>query len=596
MRVPVGSSTNYPTLLSFAERLYDKMFNMKFLPGGRGLWAMGADLHDTAALNNCGFVSTYPLWGEDWAYSFEFMMDCMMQGVGIGFDTKGEGQPIFVPRKGFERIRIIDDSREGWVASVGDLIRSYLRFNEMGIHFDYSRIRPKGTPLQHFGGVASGPEPLKELHETIRKLMEPFDEKRATKTLIVDIANNIGKAVVAGGIRRTAMIALNDGPNEEFCSLKDYQKNPQRAEWGWASNNSFIMKKEDFQDETNLREIAKNIKVCGEPGLFILENAQEYGLYPGEKNGADQEAEGTNPCGEQTLHNFELCNLVEVFISRIDTFEEFLGVLELALLYGKVVSTMYPNNPRSSMVMSKNHRIGIGLTGIADFIAKHNISILQSWMEKGYSHLREYESELNLNYYLPNSVKLTTIKPSGTLSLLAGVCPGIHYPIAHQCWRRIRLNENETSLIRLLKKGLFTVYEDEGKHFVKIRIEYPKCLIGERSLWEQAFLVQLAQRYWSDNQVSCTFYLPNSVSENELVRFLQFVPHTMKSCSILPEFPTQQYKNLPFEPIPPEEEKLFLDHWSPPLTPRGTDEFIWLDSEEPIVSESSKIFCESCQN
>lgn len=189
-----------------AQEMYERIFSMKFLPPGRGLWAMGSPIINErglyAALNNCGYVSTATL-KEDLSKPFLFLMDMSMLGVGIGFDVRGAGQiNIKSPNKSkVVETYMIPDSREGWVESVKLLLESYF-LGTADVNFDYSLIRPAGVPIKGFGGIASGVEPLKELHKNIIKTLDKNIGEPITVTTIVDIMNFIGKCVVAGNVRR----------------------------------------------------------------------------------------------------------------------------------------------------------------------------------------------------------------------------------------------------------------------------------------------------------------------------------------------------------------------------------------------------------
>ena len=224
-----------------AQEMYDRIFNMKFLPPGRGLWAMGTAITEEkglyAALNNCAFVSTKTI-KDDYSKPFCFLMDASMLGVGVGFDTKGAGQILV---KGIDETREvvyeIPDTREGWVESLRLLLENYFH-GQSPIEFDYSKIRPAGEPISGFGGVASGHEPLEEVHNDIREVLEKNSGEPITITTIVDIMNLIGKCVVAGNVRRTAEIVFGDPHSEEYLDLKNYKVNPHRETYGWTSNNS----------------------------------------------------------------------------------------------------------------------------------------------------------------------------------------------------------------------------------------------------------------------------------------------------------------------------------------------------------------------
>ena len=180
-------------------RMYDKIYNFKFLPPGRGIWAMGSaitqDKKMYAALNNCAFVSTVPVSGLKNSRPFTFLMDSSMLGVGVGFDMKGADQ-IKIYRPDYENRVVfeIPDSREGWVESVEMLLDSYFEPNQKAIEFDYQKIRSQGSPLKTFGGISSGPAPLIKLHKMIsERLKSKTPEDTLTMRDIVDLMNFIGK-------------------------------------------------------------------------------------------------------------------------------------------------------------------------------------------------------------------------------------------------------------------------------------------------------------------------------------------------------------------------------------------------------------------
>ena len=301
-----------------AQEMYDRIFNMKFLPPGRGLWAMGTPITEErglyAALNNCAFVSTNNL-KEDLAKPFCFLMDASMVGVGVGFDTKGAEQFVVRgPKEDREHeTYVIPDTREGWVESVRRLLDSYF-LGITSVDFDYSKIREEGAPIKGFGGVSSGHKPLKEVHKAIRECLDKNIGEPISVTTIVDIMNLIGKCVVAGNVRRTAEIVFGDPQSEEYINLKNYKKNPHREMYGWTSNNSvFAELGMDYTD------IAERIKDNGEPGLAWLENMRGYGRMKNGHDHKDHRAAGGNPCLEQTLESYELCCLVETFPDNHDS-------------------------------------------------------------------------------------------------------------------------------------------------------------------------------------------------------------------------------------------------------------------------------------
>lgn len=254
-----------PCLQEEAQKMYEKIFSFKFLPPGRGLWAMGTpavnDKKLYAALNNCAFVSTEDIPSEP-SRPFVFLMEASMLGVGVGFDTKGAGKITVAPPTGEQELYRIPDTREGWVRSVQLLLNSYFLTGQGQVTFEYSQIRPVGEPLKSFGGKSAGPQPLIALHCQLRELLNKQVGGRLTARGIIDLMNVIGKCVVAGNLRRSAEIAFGEPNDNEFLQLKNYQKHPERAEFGWVSNNSVLAALGmDYGD------IVESIRHNGEPGL-----------------------------------------------------------------------------------------------------------------------------------------------------------------------------------------------------------------------------------------------------------------------------------------------------------------------------------------
>lgn len=278
-----------------AQIMYDKIFNFKFLPPGRGLWMMGTDFvkeKGSAGLNNCGFVSTDDIATRG-SFAFTWTMDALMMGVGIGFDTKGAGLiEIKEVKENKHGVTQIADSREGWVHSLGLLIDAFFYGKEIP-EFDYSLIRPEGEPIRGFGGVASGPGPLKLLHERVKKLLSERAGEKIKSTDIVDLMNMIGACVVAGNVRRSAEIAFGNPEDEDFVTMKDYNKFPKEVKsHRWASNNSIFAE----VGKTDYSKIAESIALNGEPGVIWLENMQKYGRLKDGETWADRNVKGSNPC------------------------------------------------------------------------------------------------------------------------------------------------------------------------------------------------------------------------------------------------------------------------------------------------------------
>eukprot|EP00607_Mallomonas_marina_P001696 CAMPEP_0182436698 /NCGR_PEP_ID=MMETSP1167-20130531/83062_1 /TAXON_ID=2988 /ORGANISM="Mallomonas Sp, Strain CCMP3275" /LENGTH=624 /DNA_ID=CAMNT_0024629141 /DNA_START=341 /DNA_END=2215 /DNA_ORIENTATION=- len=557
-----------------AQEMYDRIFHMKFLPPGRGLWAMGTPLTKErklfAALNNCAFVSTADL-AKDPSKPFCFLMDASMLGVGVGFDTRGAGSVIVrsvssspsaasgVP------VHVVEDSREGWVESLRILLTAYLdpdipqysnRTNansNVMPQFDYSQIRSAGALIKGFGGVSQGPQILKDLHQSISQLLETRANQPISVTSIVDIMNLIGKCVVSGNIRRTAEIAFGDPESEEYISLKDYTVNPERASYGWTSNNSVFATL-----GMNYSRICENVRANGEPGFAWLENMQAYGRMSEPKNFRDYRARGGNPCLEQTLESFELCCLVEVFPMKHDTEEDFLRSVQLAMTYAKTVTLGSTHWPESNAVMLRNRRIGTSLSGIAQFIAAKGMGVLKDWCEAGYETVQQQDRLLSERFAIPRSVKTTCIKPSGTVSLLAGSTPGMHYPESRYYMRRIRMAKSSDQ-IPILSAAGYHIEPAEGDVERTVVVSIPVDVgegvrtLDDVTMWEQLALAAFLQAHWADNQVSCTVTFDPMTEASQLSQALDLYQYQLKGVSFLPRLQLGAYPQMPYESITKDE-------------------------------------------
>ena len=222
-----------------AQEAYDRMFNLKWTPPGRGLWAFGTPMtmekRNSASLQNCAMVSTRDIDRNDPGALFAWVMDALMLGIGVGFDTIGEEKEISIcaPTEP-ENVWDIPDTREGWVDSVRMLLNSYLRPNQAIQKFNYDLIRPLGAPIKGFGGVASGPEPLKALHDRINQVIGGRAGEKLDSRAIVDIVNLIGTCVVSGNVRRSATLALGNSEDKDFSNLKNAEVFPERNSYDYG--------------------------------------------------------------------------------------------------------------------------------------------------------------------------------------------------------------------------------------------------------------------------------------------------------------------------------------------------------------------------
>lgn len=572
-----GLPWNYKKAQASAQEMAGLMFDMKFLPPGRGLWAMGTPIVEDrkmyASLQNCAFLSTKNM-DRELAAPFRKCMDLSMLGVGVGFDTEGAQRhmKIHIPSgdadvEGSYDIFVISDSRVGWVESLEALLLTYMVPGRRMIQFDYSFIRAKGAPLQGFGGVSSGPEPLMRMHRDIRARLHKYhDEGRCYDSgLITDIMNLIATCVVAGNIRRSAEIAFGRPDDDTFLNLKNYEKNPDRAAFGWTSNNSVLMKTGGAYDK-----IVDGIRANGEPGIGWIDNMRAYGRMCDPPNNKDHGIMGANPCVEMGLWDNELCTLVETFIANHTTLEEYKKTLKYAFIYAKTVTLLSTHLPDTNKVMLKNRRIGTSMTGVQQFVAANDLHTLKVWCEEGYRYLRRYDERISDMFCIPRSIKITTVKPSGTVSLLAGATPGMHWPISQNYLRRVRIDKDHHLVKQLAEAGYHVEpaivcpdHENPGKFIYDdntMVVSIPTTL-GPHvtkteenvSMWEQLEMAAFLQRYWADNQVSCTIKFDPVTEGPQIKAALEYYQYSLKGISFLPKGDLLDYPQLPYEKISFEE-------------------------------------------
>ncbi|MBT3740220.1 MAG: fused protease/ribonucleoside-triphosphate reductase [Flavobacteriales bacterium] len=553
-----------------AQEMYDRMFTMKFLPPGRMLWAMGTPIiHERKvgqALFNCAFVSTKNIGKsiEEACQPFTFMMDMSMVGVGVGFDV--DGATLIQVNKPLPstQLHVIPDTREGWVDSLFMLLQNYFNeyftgIPEQQVSFDYSQVRPAGLPIKGFGGISSGPAPLVAMHDQLRETLNRMDGQPISITDIADIMNMIGQCVVAGNVRRTAQIALGSVDSQEYRQLKDYKWDAEageykgemahRAAYGWASNNSVLV-----DNNTNFVEVAKQTAVNGEPGYIFMDNIRAYSRMGQPADYKDHKAVGTNPCGEQSLESYELCCLVETFPSRASSLEDYLRTLKFAYMVGKTATLVNTTWHQTNRVQKRNRRIGTSVTGVTNFIDAHSLDTLKIWLEKGYDEIQKWDDIYASWLCVPRSIKSTSVKPSGTVSLLAGVNPGCHFPEFTYYIRRVRLAKTSSMIATLKKAGLHI--EDDVMDPSSVVVSFPVHNKGkslaEVSIWEQVNLAIFLQEHWSDNQVSCTVtFKPEEA--NQIAPILDYHKYHLKSISFLPKLESGAYAQMPYEAISKEK-------------------------------------------
>lgn len=535
-----------------AQEMFKRMFSMKFVPPGRGLWALGSDFmwnKTPACLYNCGFRSTKDI-DINFSAPFTWIFQMSLLGVGCGFDTEGAKKKVYLSEPIIdEEVHTVEDSREGWCVITERILDAFSGKATLPSQIDYSNIRPAGEKIKGFGGVCPGSQPLRDLVEKLLFHLRKYvtEDKAVDSTLIVDITNLIGAAVVAGGIRRTALIALGEISDNDFIELKslDALQDPMLARW--SSNNSLkTIKGSDYS------KVAEQTAINGEPGYYWIDNARNYGRMKDPSNDSDFRVSGLNPCAEIPLEDAELCNICETFPSRHDSLSDYMQTLKYAYMYCKTVTLLPTHSQLTNQVQMRNRRIGVSQSGIVENIQKIGFREHMRWCDEGYSELKKLDKVYSEWLCVPTSKRLSTVKPSGSVSLLPQVTPGVHFPHSEYYIRRVRLTK-DSDIAKLMERARYPVEPDLNQPDYTVVVSVPvkeKNFSNSKadvSMWQQLELAAQMQAYWSDNAVSVTVTIKPEEAK-DLPRALEMYESRLKSVSFLP-LKDHKYAQAPYEEI-----------------------------------------------
>jgi adenosylcobalamin-dependent ribonucleoside-triphosphate reductase len=498
------------------------------------------------------------------AKPFAFLMEASMLGVGVGFDDKGADKEftIYAPTQTCTEY-VIPDTREGWVESTTALINSYLRHDQNCISFDYSEIRKAGEPIKTFGGTAAGPDPLKALHQHIIRMFKDREGTLLTRVDIADLGNLIGVCVVSGNVRRSAELLMGRLDDDDFLNLKNSERFPERNSydkkapgWGWMSNNSVGISVGD-----DLSKIIDGIALNGEPGVIWMDVTRKYGRLIDPPNNKDWRAAGYNPCAEQSLESFECCTLVETYLNRHDDMADYLRSLKFAYLYAKTVTLLPTHWEETNAIMQRNRRIGTSMSGIANFADKNGLPTLRTWMDSGYDTVLKYDKMYSEWLGIRESIKTTTVKPSGTVSILAGESPGVHWtPGGRHFLRAIRF-ANDDPMLPLFEYAGYTVEPASESPKTTSVVFFPVESDASRSekdvsIYEKMSLASVAQRHWSDNSVSVTVSFNKDTETKDVGTVLHLFDGQLKTVSFLP-MGNKTYPQMPYTQITAEQYEAY---------------------------------------
>jgi ribonucleoside-diphosphate reductase alpha chain len=415
----------YPHIKDDIEEVYKMVYDKKVLPSMRSLQFGGKPIEISPnRVYNCAYM---PI---DHVDSFSETMFLLLGGTGVGYSVQKhhvEKLPdVKKPNPDRTRRYLIGDSIEGWADAIKVLMESYLGYKSSTPIFDFSDIRHKGAMLVTSGGKAPGPQPLKDcIHHITKVLDNKKDGEKLTPIETHDIVCHIADAVLAGGIRRAALISLFSADDEEMISCKSGSWWEQNAQRGRANNSAVLLRhkitKEFFMDLWKRIELSG----AGEPGIY-LSNDKDW---------------GTNPCCEIALRPFQFCNLCEVNASDIESQEDFDARVKAASFIGTLqagYTDFHYLRDVWKRTTEKDALIGVGMTGIGSGV------VLGYDMKKAAKMVKEENERVANLIGINKSARTTTVKPSGTSSLVLGTSSGIHAWHNDFYLRRIRVGKNES--------------------------------------------------------------------------------------------------------------------------------------------------------
>ena len=433
---------NYPKLKSEILNAYTYVFDKKILPSMRSLQFAGKPIQVSPnRLYNCSYLPV------DDIEAFNEIMFLLLSGCGVGYSVQQhhiKDLPVITkPYMKRSKRFVIGDSIEGWSDAVKVLIKSYLGGKKASkINFDYTCIRPKGARLVTSGGKAPGPQPLKECLIKVEGILQSKEDGDALTSLEVhDIICHIADAVLAGGIRRAALISLFTATDNEMISCKSgawWETNPQRG----RSNNSAVLMRHKVTKEFFM-DLWKRVELsgAGEPGIY-LNNDKDW---------------GTNPCCEIALRPFQFCNLCEVNVSDIESQEDFNNRVKAAAFIGTIQAAYTDFHYLREIwkeTTEKDALIGVSMTGIG------SAAVLQMDMKEAANIVTKENSRISKLIGIKASARCTTVKPAGTTSLVLGTSSGIHAWHNDYYVRRMRVGKNE-AIYKYLFKSHPELIEDE---------------------------------------------------------------------------------------------------------------------------------------
>ena len=569
------------------QKLYDAIHNLEVMPSMRCMMTAGVALDkDNVAGFNCSYLHI------DSPRSFDELMYVLMCGTGVGFSVErnfiNKLPEIAESFHKTDSLIVVSDSKIGWASAFRELIA--MLYAGKIPQWDVSRVRGSGERLKTFGGRASGPEPLVDLFNFCIEVFQKAKGRKLTSIECHDIVCKIADIVVVGGVRRSALISLSNLSDQRMAKAKsgDWWRNEgQRA---LANNSVAYTEKPDFQSFLSEMQTMYESK-AGERGIFSRVAAQKIAARNGRRD-AEQDF-GTNPCSEIILRSNQFCNLSEVVVRADDTLKTLKAKVEVAAMIGTLQATLtdfrYLRN-----VWKRNTEeealLGLSMTGIMDHpVIGSATDKTEQWLEElkdvAVKTNKKWAEKLGIN----QSVAITCVKPSGTVSQLVDSASGIHPRFSKHYIRRVRSDKKDPLAVFMEQAG-FPVEQDvmsPSSSVFSFPVKAPKAstTVKQVGAMQQLALWKAYQNHWCEHKPSITVYY----TDDEFLQVAQWIWDNFDICSGISLLPVSDhvYQQAPYEDISAEDyDKLLAE------MPKGVD---WNDlvnfEQEDNTTGSQELAC-----
>ena len=541
------------------QEIYNAIYNLDVMPSMRCMMTAGEALdRDNVAGFNCSYLHI------DHPRAFDELMYVLMCGTGVGFSVErnfiNQLPAIAETLHETETTIVVADSKMGWASAFRELIS--LLYAGKVPKWDMRKIRPAGARLKTFGGRASGPEPLDDLFKFTVAVFRKAAGRKLTSLECHDVVCKVADIVVVGGVRRSALISLSNLSDQRMAKAKAGAWWENEGQRRLANNSVAYTEKPDFQAFLSEMQTMYESK-AGERGIFSRVAAQKMAARNGRRD-VEQDF-GTNPCSEIILRSNQFCNLSEVVVREDDTLEQLKNKTRIATIIGSLQSTL--TDFRYLRVRWKRNTeeealLGVSMTGIMDhWLLSKTGPDLEKWLTEMRDVSIETNKEWSEKLGVNQSVAITCVKPSGTVSQLVDSASGIHPRFSKHYIRRVRSDKKDPLALYMEQAG-FPVENDvmsDSSVVFSFPVKAPESstTVNQVGAMQQLELWKAYQNFWCEHKPSITIYY----TDDEFLDVAQWIWKNFDMCSgvsLLP-YSDHVYQQAPYENIDKEKYEELLE-------------------------------------